>query len=254
MTATPDWFGRAEEATPVVMSRIANVVMNTAMAPQVNFLPRMAHWFLLDSLLLANQANREGMHANALSLTRQCIESISVIELGLCGHAQAEAMLHKWESDDLSPGKLRAWLEANVWSSYGSGLWHEPWPQFMRQFAAALQPYAHYSAPLSQWQVKLLDGPANDPTETGSIIKLIQVGPRAYDAQKATRITLFHAIVTYVLGRILLAAGADEELSVTVNRLGKSLSESKYLDGHQTDWSQQFWAMVWRQDGRTILE
>lgn len=41
------------------------------------------------------------------------------------------------------PGKLRAWLENNVWPGYGLGLWTEPWAVFMREFAAAIQPYAH---------------------------------------------------------------------------------------------------------------
>jgi len=47
--------------------------------------PMLAHWFMRDALLLANQANREGMHANALLLTRQCLEAISVIELACAG-------------------------------------------------------------------------------------------------------------------------------------------------------------------------
>lgn len=42
----------------------------------------LAHWFISDSLLLANKANWDGMHANAISLLRQCVEGISVIELG----------------------------------------------------------------------------------------------------------------------------------------------------------------------------
>lgn len=56
----------------------------------------LAHWFVLDTLLLASQANRDGMHANALALTRQCVEAISITELGVCGHPDAEAILLKW--------------------------------------------------------------------------------------------------------------------------------------------------------------
>jgi hypothetical protein len=37
-------------------------------------------------------------------------------------------------------------------------------------------------------------------------------------------------------------------------RLGAALGKSRYLDGHQTDWGQQFWAMVWERGGGTILE
>jgi len=80
------------------------------------------------------------MHANALALTRQCFEAINIIELGICGHANAEATLLKWDADNLTPGKLRAWLQADVWAQYGPGLWDEPWSTFMREFAALSNP------------------------------------------------------------------------------------------------------------------
>ncbi len=214
----------------------------------------MAHWFLLDTLLLANQANREGMHANALALTRQCVEAISIIELGVCGHPDAEATLLRWDSDDLTPGKLRAWLQTNVWPNYGNGLWQEPWSTFMREFAGAIQPYAHYGRSLAQWQLRLhrfYD--ANKSTASSHAI--LEMRPRAYDPQKATRITLFHALLTYLLGRIWSAANpADAEFFALMAKLGTALGKSRYLDGHQTDWSQQFWAMVWERGGGTILE
>jgi len=194
------------------------------------------------------------MHANALSLTRQCFEAIGIIELGICGHPDASSTLQRWDKDELTQGKLRAWLEANVWPGYGTGLWQESWPSFMRQFAAALQPYAHYSAHLAQWQVRLLPDAGQDLQEGDETTKIIAIAPRAYDAQKATRITLIHAIFTYTLGRIVLAARNDTELAQVVLKLGRALSKSRYLDGHATDWSQQFWAMLWSTDGATVLE
>lgn len=258
--STPDWFRLTEEVTGVVMGRVAAAVASNAMSLQVRSLPILAHWFVLDSLLLANQANREGMHAHALALTRQCVEAIGVIELGICGHPGAESTLLRWEADRLSPGPLRAWLEANAWSAYGAGLWSETWSLFMREFANAIQPYAHYSSPLAQWQYRL--HPLPDPSqlkssahEEGDLRAVIELSPRAYDAQKATRITLFHALVTYVLGRIVLSSNpADDEFSDLIMRFGTALGESRYLDGHQTDWSEQFWAMVWEREGGTILE
>lgn len=251
---SPEWFEISEEATTSIMKRIAAGVSDIQMIPQVRSAPMLAHWFVLDTLLLANQANREGMHANALALTRQCVEAISIIELGVCSHPESEAILLRWDSDDLTPGKLRAWLQANVWTSYGNGLWHEPWSTFMREFATAIQPYAHYSRSLAQWQLRLHRFPdAREPNaDTHAIIEMI---PRAYDAQKATRITLFHALLSYVLGRIWLAANpADAEFAATITRLGTALGKSRYLDGHQTNWSQQFWAIVWERGGGTILE
>ena len=210
---------------------------------------------MLDSLLLANRANREGMHANALSLTRQCLEALTVVEIGICGHEESESILLKWDKDELTPGKLRAWLERHVWPSYGSGLWSEPWATFMREFAAALQPYAHYGSKLAQWQVRLVPGVSPEESSAGATTIFIEARPRAYDAQKATRITLFHAVLTYTLGRILLERNtSDVDFRSLIARLGGALGKSRYLDGHATDWSQQFWAMLWSTDGNTVLE
>lgn len=237
------------------MRRIADAASKRALAIQVQSSAMLAHWFVLDTMLLANQANRDGMHANALALTRQCVEAISVIELGICGHPEAEAVLLKWDADDLSPGRMRAWLQDNVWPKYGSGLWTEPWSAFMREFAGAVQPYAHYTRNLMQWQLRLhrMNVDTSDPS--ADLHGLIEIAPRAYDAQKATRITLFHAILTYTLGRIWIAANAeDAEFAALMNRLRVALGKSRYLDGHQTDWSQQFWAAVWERGGGTILE
>lgn len=248
----PEWFRLSEEATPLVMKGVSAATATNKMSMQVRSAPMLAHWFMLDSLLLANQANREGMHANALSLTRQCLEALNVIELGICGHKEAETILERWDSDKITAGKLRAWLQNNVWPQYGSGMWSEPWSVFMREFASALQPYAHYGSKLAQWQVRLLPGISN---ENGSIKALVEMKPRAYDSQKATRITMFHAILTYTLGRIYIAAHKNEkELNQLIIRLGSALGSSRYLDGHATDWGQQFWAMLWSKDGNTVLE
>ncbi|WP_342239376.1 hypothetical protein [Inquilinus sp. OTU3971] len=246
----PDWFTIGEEANPEVMRRIAESVSSLPLELQVRSAPMLAHWFLLDSMLLANRANRDGMHANALALTRQCVEAISIIELGICGHHEAEAKLLKWESDKLTPGSLRAWLGSSVWPRYGAGLWTEPWSTFMREFAAAVQPYAHYGRNLAQWQSRLHRFNPKDDRHM-----VIEMTPRAYDPQKATRITLFHMILTFTLGRIWIAANSDDgDFTALVKRLGVALSKSRYLDGHKTDWSEQFWAMVWERGGGTILE
>jgi len=250
----PEWFVLGEEATPQVMACVANLVAANNLTLQVRTAPMLAHWFLLDSLLLANRANRDGMHANALSITRQCLEAMTVVELGVCGHTESEAMLLSWERDELTAGKLRAWLEHHVWPQYGSGLWAEPWATFMREFARALQPYAHYGPQLSQWQVRLVPGTCGTES-TGPATAVIEVRPRAYDAQKGTRITLFHAVLTYALGRVCVARGsARDDLAALIARLGSALGKSRYLDGHETDWSRQLWAMLWSADGRTILE
>ena len=251
---TPEWFTISEESTPQVMQRVAQSVSNLPFRLQVRPAPMLAHWFLLNTMLLANQANREGMHANALALTRQCVEAIGIIELGVCTHSEAEAVLVKWESDKFNPGNLRKWLQANVWPQYGSGMWTEPWSTFMREFASAVQPYAHYGPMLARWQERL-HGVYKTHDSEHAWEGVIELGPRAYDSQKATRITLFHAILSFVLGRIWVAANpSDRQFAALIDRLRTALAKSRYLDGHETNWSQQFWTMVWHRDGGTILE
>src|SRR5665213_3092833 len=104
---TPEWFSISETTTAQVMQRIAASVSDLAMTPQVRSAPMLAHWFLLDTMLLANHANKEGMHANSLALTRQCVEAMGIIELGTCGHPEAESTLVRWDADKLNPGRLR---------------------------------------------------------------------------------------------------------------------------------------------------
>ena len=250
----PEWFKLTDATTSETMKRIADAVASNNMALQVKFAPILAHWFMLDSLFLANQANRDGMHANALALTRQCIEAVGVIELGICGHANAEAVLAQWGEDRITPGKLRAWLQDNVWKNYGNGLWNEPWAVFMHEFAAAIQPYAHYGRSLAQWQLRLHRLPT--ATESGEdLTAIIEMRPRAYDAQKATRITLYHALLTYVLGRVWMAANpSDAGFNALIGSFGIALGKSRYLDGYSTDWGKQFWAMIWERNGGTVLE
>ena len=52
----------------------------------------------------------------------------------------------------------------------------------------------------------------------------------------------------------MAANPSDKEFSALMNRLRVALGKSRYLDGHQTDLSQQFWAMLWERGGNTILE
>ncbi|EHD2895751.1 hypothetical protein K9U43_004780 [Escherichia coli] len=84
---------------------------------------------------------------------------------------------------------------------------------------------------------------------------LLEMKPHAYDPQKATRITLYHALLTYVLGRIWISSNyGDMPFENLINKLGIALGKSRYLDGHSTDWSQQFWAMLWDVNDGVMLE
>jgi hypothetical protein len=250
----PDWFPVAEEIIPRVLERLASKADSLNLPMQVRFAPRQAFCFLANSMLLANRANREGMHANALAITRQCLEAISVLELGLVQSGQATNLLERWEADKVSPGEIRKWLEANIWESYGTGLWSEKWAEFMGKLCKASQPYAHYSPKLAQWQSRIVK--VEDESEDGNLTLIVELGAKSYDPQKATRITLFHGLIHFALARIWVAHSrtGDLEFESLVERLRIALGKSVYLDGDHTDWDEQFWAMLWFRDGNNCPE
>ncbi len=247
----PEWFARAEEAFDPVHQRVAAAIKTHGLPTHLSLAPQEAIYFFVHSMEIAYEANKAGIHANALSQTRYCIEALAIIELGICRTNGREAILEDWLKGKASPGKIRQWLAREVWPSYGTGLWSESWEDYMAKLAGAVQPYAHYSSQLAQWQSRLHF--ANPDGNTA----YIESGPIVYDPQKATRITLYHSILNYTLGRIWLANSTAEDSGFReiVTRLGDALGKSRYLDGHKTNWDQQFWAMVWdRRTGSPHLE
>ncbi len=247
----PEWFSKAEEAFDPIHQRIAAAVKAHGLPTHLSLAPQEAVYFFVHSMQIAYEANKAGVHANALSQTRYCVEALTIIELGICRKNGREAILEEWLDGKASPGKVRQWLAQNVWPSYGTGLWSESWEDFMTKLAKAVQPYAHYTAQLAQWQSRLHF--ANPGEKTA----YIESGPMVYDPQKATRITLLHSILNYTLARIWLASSTtkDLEFHAIVTCLRQALGKSRYLDGQQTNWEHQFFAMVWdRRTGSPILE
>lgn len=252
MSKIPEWFALCDPSIEATNRRISESLVDSNRSFALKIIPQQAHWFINDTLLLANRANREGMHANALAATRQCIEAISIIELGLSESSETDDVLGQWWEGRLTPGQLRRWLSLNLWPGYGCGLWQEPWGDFMARLASAVQAYSHYTPQLAQWQMHLLGRPNEDEPS----ILHARIAPRAYDPQKATRITLYHAIIGYALGRIWAHSNPDDaEFNAEMNRFRVALGKSEYLDGHATDWDQQFWALLFStESGSTILE
>ena len=236
----PEWFVLAEKAFDPTHRRIAAAVQDHGLPVHLSLAPQEAVYFFIHSLQIAQDTNKAGIHANSLAQTRYCIEALSIMELGICKNPKREEVLQKWLDGKASPGNLRQWLAKEVWPAYGSGLWTEPWETFMAKLAGAVQPYAHYTAQLAQWQSRLHFSNPADGTA------YIESGPMVYDPQKATRITLYHAILGYALGRIWCAHSPedDQEFKALVAAFGRALGKSRYLDGHKTEWDQIFWSML----------
>lgn len=171
------------------------------------------------------QVNQRGKHSAAICLIRQSVEALTIAEIGLQPAAFAEPLLAAWKEGNKSHGELRKALERDVWPSYGVGLWDESWAEFHGNLARAVQPYAHYTSELQGWQFTAV-------ADDGGREIIEAFGLESYDPLKATRITLLHMLLTWMLGRILLAHGKNPdalERRDSVVRLGCVLGSSKLL-------------------------
>jgi hypothetical protein len=166
---------------------------------------------------------------------RQSVEALTIAEIGLQPTEFAEPLLVAWNSGKKSQGELRKALEKDVWPSYGTGLWDESWAEFYGNMARAVQPYAHYTPELQGWQFSAVayDGGKSFVASTGL---------ETYDDLLATRVTLFHVLLTWMLGRILLAHGRNPDVlmrDAEILRLGREIGKSKLLV-ERGDWWMQF--------------
>lgn len=206
--------------------------------------PDLALQHFVECWQVSAEVNRKGWHSVALCLVRQCVEAFSLVELGLSDAAPGRDLLRRWLNGQLTAGALRAGLESSLWPRYGTGLWDEPWADFAGNLARAVQPYAHYSPELQQWQLSLL----RLPGKTGMFA---MTGPQSYDPVKASRLTLLHALLIWSLARVLLASGGlgPEPSAEVVRAWGASLSRSRFLDGGRSDWATELWPHMWFTDG-----
>jgi hypothetical protein len=170
---------------------------------------------LIQCLELSIESNRKGQHAVSMCLLRQCAEALTIIELGLLRDFElGSGLLNDWLRGKKKAGEIRKRLGEQVWPSYGYGLWQETWTEFIREFGDALHPYAHYTSALQAWQMALMQDSATQDDQ-GNYLLIAKVGFDTYDANKATRITLLHVLLSYVLGRVALANRTVNGLSTT---------------------------------------
>jgi hypothetical protein len=222
-----------------------NVDLPTASKP----IPELALCHHAGCIEAAGYANRRGKHSAAMCLVRQSLEALTVAEIGLQKPAFAAPLLKAWWTGKKSQGELRSALERDIWASYGTGLWDEPWAEFYGNFARAVQPYAHYTQELQGWQFVTVSV-GNDGTATE------MTGLEAYDPLKATRITFFHMLLTWMLGRILLTHGQSSDVLQRrgeIIRLGQALSSSKLLF-RRGEWWQQLTPNFWFKPGHDWMD
>ena len=161
------------------------------------FLSKIAASHFAAHFATAGWANRCGLHAVSLGTTRQAFEALSIIELGFLG-ARGRTQLLRWEAGSITAGGVRQWLEAEEWSAYPTGIKGVSWIDYMRSLAKALQPYAHFSPSLLQWNMNVIRAP--DARQPG----MVAVGP-SFDASRAARIQLLRGVLLWALGTVMEA-------------------------------------------------
>lgn len=238
-TKRPRWLEMSDGLMwPMVMATIEILRNRTGPDVNINNVPHCAAIHLHDCLETSQQTNEKGKHSVAVCLVRQCVESLTIIELGLGNPDSTNHLIAAWMEGKKSNGELRKTLEKDVWANYGTGLWDESWGEFFGSLARAVQPYAHYSPELMGWQGSIRSGLINER------YFVREIGVNTYDPVNASRITLLHSLIAWTLGRLLVenklyppALGDVER----VRELGRELGSSPLLCGGKASWPEELW-------------
>ena len=231
----PEWFRLGESLMwPLVGMAVATCRSHKMATLDLSMQGELAIYHHAGCLETSAHANKRGKHSAALCLIRQSVEALCIAELSLQDPSFAEPLLLGWKDGKKTQGEVRKSLERDIWPRYGSGLWSETWPEFYANLARAVQPYAHYTSDLQGWQF-------SNHSYDGGTTFLASTGLENYDSLLATRITLLHALLTWMLGRILLDHGKNTDVLTRksdIHDLGKALGSSRLLfEGG--DWGSQ---------------
>jgi hypothetical protein len=208
----------------------------------LDLMPECAAIHLMHCMEASIETNQRGRHAVAISLVRQCVEAMSLIDVGLQEQHYRDTLLEGWSDETKSQGEIRKALERAVWGRYGCGLWTERWGEFFGEFARAVQPYAHYTQLLQGWQFVCHSGQQLRRSPDGDYHFIAAIGFDTYDGLKGTRITLLHCLLAWAIARIVMANGGDKHIDPDrVKELGAALGKSELLGGGRLEWHQEFW-------------
>lgn len=240
--AKPRWLKISDELLwPLVGMSLTSVTGRTASSFDLFIVPYYAGCHLAGCIEASMFANRQGKHSTSISLIRQSVEALTILELGLQSPEWADPIIADWKHGRLSHGQIRAKLEKAIWPSYGTGLWDESWSEYFGNLARAVQPYAHYTPELQGWQDQVIENDSSKNGDPGTIGATVLVGLTTYDPIKATRVTFLHSLLAWTLGRLLLAHAGNPDVlerAQRIHELGQELGKSKLLF-HKADWGTQ---------------
>lgn len=256
MARQPKWLELGDSLITPIINVAYSVLYERASTPSRDFdeamIPVTALLHFGHCLETSMTVNKQGKHSIAITLLRHCIETLTLIDIGLQSPNFADSLLRAWADEKKSHGELRSTLEREIWHLYGHGLWQEPWAEFYRNLARAVQPYAHYTPALRQWQFANLSSTL-EPDERKF---LVRIGHSTYDPLKASRLTLLHVILIWTLGRLILESSSHvsiESLRADIITLGIELGQSKLLFRNE-DWGKQLYGAMFFKHGTNWLD
>lgn len=196
----------------------------------------------IQCLMLSIETNRIGNHAIALSTIRQSVEALTLIECGFLRNRElSNELIDAWISGRKTSGAIRNKLEQNIWPDYTKSLWGRNWAESYNEFCKSVQPYAHYSRELQGWQLAVDDNAKMN--SNGNYVLDAKFGFNTYDSSKATRLTLFHILLSWTLGKIIINNIDMPALKKQLDQLQEALELADELGKGKLSWAQQFWSL-----------
>jgi hypothetical protein len=230
---------KLEELAEQTFLRLSRMQDQRPRRSHTDFLPPVAASHFAGHFVTAGWANRCGLHAVSLALSRQLFETLSIVELGFLGH-EGRKQLARWDDGKVTAGGLRQWLQLVAWPTYPAGLHGLSWTDFMASLGRALQPYAHFSPALLQWNFNVVEAPSSRTRRA-----VVAVGP-SYDAARAARIQLLRGALLWSLGQVMLHAeptALDDAVGQELTSLGSEIARSEWLVSG--DWGEVLTPHVW---------
>lgn len=205
----------------------------------------LASYHLHQCILSSIDLNKKGYYSVAMALLRQCVEALTIVEVGLQSSKFATNVITEWSEGRVTQGQIRKKLENEIWPNYGFGLWQESWSDYFGNIARVVQPYAHYSHLLMGWQFSL---PATnpEPKSNENTTLYASIGLNNKDFLKGARISLFITLIGWTIARLLEENNFECPMQgKKLMKWGESIRTSDILDGETSSWPDLFLPHLW---------
>lgn len=245
----PKWLQISDQyLLTIIEHTVASLEERQDVDPEYKMPPLFAALHLHQAIRASIRSNSMGHHSVAIALIRQCVESLTIIEIGLQKSDFMKTLIDVWRKDQ-GHGELRKKLQSERWSSYGNGVWDEPWEEFFGNLAMAVQPYAHYTQYLMGWQY-ITPPVIKNNNDTESLEFSVTYGLDDVDKLKLLRIQILQALVGWTLARLLEENGIPCPMrGDPLRKWANEIRSSELFDDENTNlrehWKDQLLPFTW---------